>query len=273
MSLLRKNNVKITGSGRTPMIFAHGYGCDQHMWRLVTPFFAENYKIVLYDLTGSGQSDLSAYDRGKYGTLQGHASDLLEICEVLDLSQAIVVGHSVSAMTAVLAANREPERFSSLVMVGPSPCYLNDGDYAGGFERSDIDGLLDFLNANFLGWSTKMAPAIMGVPDRPELAEELTNSFCRTDPEIAKHFGRVTFLSDHRADAKLLKHPALILQCSDDIVAPLAVGEWLKRNMERSELVVMKATGHCPHLSAPEETIAAMRKFLAATGFPNEVMQ
>ena len=263
MTILRRNNVTVTGRGVNPMIFAHGYGCDQNMWRLITPSFAEEYKIVLYDLTGSGQSDLSAYDRNKYGTLQGHATDLLEICDALDLSNAVIVGHSVSAITGVLAANREPGRFSSLIMVAPSPCYLNDGDYVGGFERSDIDGLLDFLDSNFLGWSTKMAPTIMGVPDQPELAEELTNSFCRTDPEIAKHFGRVTFLSDHRADAKALVHPALVLQCSDDIIAPLAVGEWLNRNMERSELVVMKATGHCPHLSAPAETIAAMRKFLA----------
>jgi sigma-B regulation protein RsbQ len=271
MKILSRNNVHVTGHGSTPMIFAHGYGCDQHMWRLVAPAFADEYKIVLYDLTGSGRSDLSAYDRSKYGTLQGHASDLLEICDALDLSKAIVVGHSVSAMTAVLAANREPERFTSLVMVAPSPCYLNDGDYIGGFERADVDGLLDFLDTNFLGWSTKMAPAIMGLPDQPELAEELTNSFCRTDPEIAQHFGRVTFLSNHRADARLLVHPALVMQCSDDIIAPLAVGEWLKRNMKCSELVVMKAKGHCPHLSAPAETIAAMRAFMAAAKFFKEV--
>ncbi len=271
MTIIRRNNVTVTGRGATPMIFAHGYGCDQHMWRLITPAFLDEYKIVLYDLTGSGQSDLSAYDRNKYGTLQGHATDLLEICDALELSKAVIVGHSVSAMTGVLAANRDPGRFSSLVMVAPSPCYLNDGDYVGGFERPDIDGLLDFLDSNFLGWSTKMAPTIMGVPDQPELAEELTNSFCRTDPEIAKHFGRVTFLSDHRADAEALVHPALVLQCSDDIIAPLAVGEWLNRNMERSELVVMKATGHCPHLSAPAETIAAIRKFLAAIQSPKAV--
>ena len=271
MTVLRRHNVAVTGRGSTPMIFAHGYGCDQHIWRLVAPAFANDYKIVLYDLTGSGRSDLSAYGRGKHGTLQGHATDLLEICDALDLSNAVIVGHSVSAMIAVLAANREPERFSSLVMVGPSPCYLNDGEYTGGFERADIDGLLDFLDTNFLGWSTKMAPAIMGVPEQPDLAEELANSFCRTDPEIAKHFGRVTFLSDHRTDVKALKHAALVLQCSDDIIAPLAVGEWLNRNLERSELVVMKATGHCPHLSAPAETIAAIREFLAANKIPKEV--
>jgi sigma-B regulation protein RsbQ len=262
MTVLRRNNVHVTGRGGTPMVFAHGYGCDQHMLRLVASSFADDYKLVLYDLAGSGRSDLSAYDRHKYGTLQGHATDL---------SNAVIVGHSVSAMTAVLAANRAPQLFSSLITVAPSPCYLNDGDYVGGFERADIDGLLDFLDSNFLGWSTKMAPAIMGVPDQPELAGELTNSFCRTDPEIAKHFGRVTFLSDHRTDANALKHPALVLQCGDDIIPPLVVGEWLNRNMERSELVVMNATDHCPHLSAPAETIAAMRQFLAGRQSPRGV--
>ena len=247
------------------MIFAHGYGCDQNMWRRVAPDFLDDYKVVLYDLTGSGRSDLSAYDRGKYATLDGHATDLLEICAGLDLKNVIVVGHSVSAMTSVLAANREPARFSSLIMVTPSPSYLNDGDYTGGFELTEIDGLLEFLDTNFLGWSAKMAPVIMGTPDQPEFEQELTNSFCRTDPDIARHFGRVTFLSDHRTDAKLLQHPALVMQCSDDIVAPNAVGQWLKRNMKRSELAVMKAKGHCPHLSAPAETIAVMRSFLNQT--------
>ncbi len=262
MTILRRNNVNVMGSGSTPIIFAHGYGCDQNMWRLITPVFLADYKIVLYDLTGSGQSDLSAYDLRKYGTLEGHATDLVEICEALDLPKAVIVGHSVSSMTAVLAANRNPERFSSLVMVAPSPCYINDKDYVGGFERTDIDGLLDFLDTNFLGWSTEMAPAIMGVLDKPQLAEELTNSFCRTDPQIAQHFGRVTFMSDHREDVKLLNCPSLILQCSDDIVAPQEVGHWLNRNIPDSELVVMKATGHCPHLSAPAETVAAVRQFL-----------
>ena len=262
MSALLRNNVNVVGRGGKPMIFVHGYGCDQTMWRLVTPAFASEYKIVLYDLTGSGRSDLSAYDHRKYDTLRGHATDLLDVCDALDLKDAIVVGHSVSAMTSVLAANRRPECFSSLVMVGPSPCYLNDGEYTGGFSREDIDGLLDFLDTNFLGWSTRMAPAIMGISNEPALAEELTNSFCRTDPEIARHFGRVTFMSDHRADVRELAAPALVLQCSDDIIAPVSVGEWLHRNIARGELVVMRATGHCPQLSAPAETIAEIRKFL-----------
>lgn len=262
MDILGRNNVTVIGEGKTPLIFAHGYGCDQNMWRLITPYFSTDYKIVLYDLTGSGKSDLGAYDFKKYSTLEGHATDLIEICEALDLPSAIVVGHSVSAMTAALAANLEPERFSSLVMVAPSPCYINDGNYTGGFTPSDIEGLLDFLDTNFLGWSKEMAPAIMGVPEKPDLAEELTNSFCRTDPSIAQHFGRVTFMSDHRMDAKQVSQPTLILQCSEDIVAPVAVGQWLQDNIAESQLVVMNATGHCPHLSAPAETVAAISQFL-----------
>ncbi len=245
------------------MILVHGFGCDQHMWRYVTPAFQNEYSVIRYDLTGSGRSDLSAYDRDKYATLEGHASDLLEICDALGVQEAIVVGHSVSAMIAVLAANREPSRISSIIMVAPSPSYLNDGEYVGGFEPEEIDELLEFLDLNFLGWSNKMAPAIMGRPDDLVLTEELTGSFCRTDPEIARHFGRVTFMSDHRPDVRLVTHPVLVLQCQDDIIAPLSVGHWLDRNMQHSQLVVMEATGHCPHLSAPDETIAAMRNFLA----------
>ena len=264
MDVIERNNVKVFGSGTTPMIFAHGYGCDQEMWRFITPAFATDHRIVLYDLTGFGQSDLAAFDDSRYATLDGHATDILEICDALDLRGAILVGHSVSAMTAVLAANCEPERFSSLIMVTPSPYYLNDGDYKGGFERTDIDGLIELLDANFMGWSNRMAPAIMGQPDRPELAEELASSFCRTDPEIAKQFGRVTFLSDHRKEAQALLHPALVLQCRDDILAPRFVGEWMAREVERAELTILDATGHCPHLSAPDETITAMRTFLTA---------
>ncbi|SOE18907.1 sigma-B regulation protein RsbQ [Hoeflea halophila] len=262
MDILKRNNVTVIGEGSTPLVFAHGYGCDQNMWRLITPDFLSDYKIVLYDLTGSGKSDLAAYDFKKYGTLKGHATDLIEICEALDLSGSIVVGHSVSAMSVALAAIRQPDLFSSLVMVAPSPCYINDGDYVGGFTPADIEGLLDFLDTNYLGWSREMAPAIMGVPDKPHLAEELTNSFCRTDPNIAQHFGRVTYMSDHRLDVKKVTQPTLILQCSEDIVAPVAVGQWLQDNMRASQLVVMNATGHCPHLSAPAETVSAIRRFL-----------
>ena len=240
----------------------HGYGCDQTMWRLIKPAFSNDYKIVSIDLAGFGQSDLSAYDRSTYATLNGHATDILDICEELDLRDLVFVGHSVGAMIGVLAANRDPSRFSNLIMVAPSPCYINDGDYVGGFTPTDIDGLLELLDANFLGWSAQMAPVIMGQPDQPQLAEELTDSFCRTDPEIAKHFGRVTFLSDHRRDVMKVTTPTLILQCANDMLAPVAVGAWMHNAVPGSTLVNMQVTGHCPHLSAPAETIAAMKSYL-----------
>jgi sigma-B regulation protein RsbQ len=244
------------------MIFAHGFGCDQNMWRFVAPAFADRYRIVLFDHVGSGGSDLAAYDRNKYSSLQGYANDVLEICRELELTRAVFVGHSVSAMIGVLAALQEPDRFDTLVLVGPSPRYINDGDYAGGFSREDIDELLESLDSNYLGWSSAMAPVIMANPDRPELGEELTNSFCRTDPGIARQFARVTFLSDNRADLAQVRTRALILQCSDDVIAPQEVGEYVHRQIPGSELILMQATGHCPNLSAPEETIAAIRSFL-----------
>jgi sigma-B regulation protein RsbQ len=262
VSILKRNNVKISGTGQQAMMFAHGFGCDQNMWRFVAPAFEDEYKVILFDHVGAGHSDLSAYNRTKYSTLGGYADDVQEICRELDVTGGIFVGHSVSAMIGVLAAIKEPERFEKLVLVGPSPCYINDHDYIGGFAREDIEALLDSLESNYLGWSRTMAPAIMGNPDRPELGEELTNSFCRTDPEIANHFARVTFLSDNRADLPKLKTEALILQCSNDVIAPESVGQYVHRVLDNSQLVVMQATGHCPNLSAPDETIAAMRTFL-----------
>jgi sigma-B regulation protein RsbQ len=263
MDVLRRNNVKVSGAeGGQAMIFAHGFGCDQNMWRFVTPAFEDEYRVVLLDHVGAGLSDPSAYSRGKYESLRGYATDVLEICRELGLTRAIFVGHSVSAMIGVLAALQEPDCFERLVLVGPSPRYIDDGDYVGGFSREDIDGLLESLDSNYLGWSSAMAPVIMGNPDRPELGSELTNSFCRTNPEIAKHFARVTFLSDNRADLPKLKIRSLILQCQDDAIAPRSVGEYVHRQIPDSELVLLRATGHCPNLSAPEETIAAIQGFL-----------
>jgi sigma-B regulation protein RsbQ len=263
LNVAARNNVRLSGAHTgQPMLFAHGFGCDQQMWRLVTPAFEDDYRIVLFDHVGSGGSDQSAYDRDRYGSLDGYAEDVLEICRELDLERVIFVGHSVSAMIGVLAAIREPERFEKLILVGPSPRYVDDGDYVGGFTRADIDELLDSLESNYLGWSRAMAPIVMGNADRPELGEELTNSFCRTDPEIAAHFARVTFLSDNRADLAKVKIPSLILQCREDAIAPRTVGEYVDSQMPSSRLVVMNATGHCPNLSAPAETIAAIGAFL-----------
>jgi sigma-B regulation protein RsbQ len=244
------------------MIFAHGFGCDQDMWRFVAPSFEDTFRTVLFDHVGAGRSDLSAYNATKYSTLAGYADDLIEIVHELSLKQAVFVGHSVSAMIGVLAAIKEAELFKSLVLIGPSPRYINDESYIGGFTSLQVDELLDFLSDNYMGWSAAMAPAIMGNADRPELGEELTNSFCRTDPEIAKAFARVTFTSDNRADLPRVTTPALILQCSSDIIAPQEVGEYVHENLRNSKLVVMRATGHCPNLSAPEETIAAIRAFV-----------
>jgi sigma-B regulation protein RsbQ len=263
MDVVARHNVSVSGrDDAQPMLFAHGFGCDQNMWRHVAPAFADEYRIVLFDHVGAGGSDLSAYEPGRYASLDGYADDVLEICAEVGLERVIFVGHSVSAMVGVLAAKREPERFDKLVLVGPSPRYVDEGDYVGGFSAEDIEGLLDALESNFLGWSGQMAPAIVGNPDRPELGEELTNSFCATDPEIAKHFARVTFLSDNRTDLPGVRTRSLILQCADDVIAPRAVGEYVHRQMPDSELVLLEATGHCPNLSAPEETIAAIRAFL-----------
>jgi sigma-B regulation protein RsbQ len=262
MSVLRRNNVTLLGNGETPMMFSHGYGCDQQMWRLVIPAFMDTHRLVLFDHVGAGKSDLSAYDHTKYSSLRGYAQDVLEICEALGLEHGVFVGHSVSAIIGLLAAIEEPERFDRLVLVGPSPRYINDGDYFGGFTRKDIDDLLDLQDSNYLGWSASLAPVIMGNSDRPELAEELRNSFCRTDPIIAKQFAAVTFLSDNRADLPHVRARSLVLQCQDDAIAPMAVGEYVQRHLRDSEMVVLDATGHCPHLSAPEETIAAIRNFL-----------
>ncbi|CAA9212517.1 MAG: Hydrolase of unknown specificity RsbQ, part of a novel [RsbQ - PAS domain] bacterial sensing module [uncultured Cytophagales bacterium] len=262
--VLKRNNVQVTGNGERTIIFAHGFGCDQNMWRWVAPAFRATHKVVLFDHVGAGQSDVTAYNRTKYATLQGYASDLLEICQALDLRDAVFVGHSVSAMIGTLAALREPSRFAALVMVGPSPCYINDDDYYGGFSRTDLEGLMEYLDSNYLGWSSTMAPVIMGNPDRPELGEELTNSFCKADPEIAKQFARATFFSDNRADLSKVKAKTLILQCSQDAIAPLEVGTYVHQQIAGSTMVVLEATGHCPNLSAPEETTDAIRNFLTA---------
>ncbi|XVV07346.1 alpha/beta fold hydrolase [Actinosynnema sp. CA-248983] len=263
MDVVSRNNVVVTGpEGGPTVLLAHGFGCDQNMWRLVVPELAQRCRVVLFDHTGAGRSDPSAWTAERYADLDGYAEDVLDICHALDLRDVVLVGHSVSAMIAVLAANREPDRFAKLVLLTPSPCYLDDGDYRGGFSRADIDELLAALESNYLGWSATMAPVIMGHPDRPELGEELTNSFCRTDPAIARVFARATFLSDNRADLAKVTVPTLILQCSQDAIAPPEVGRFTHEQIPGSVLVTLDATGHCPQLSAPHATAEAIAAFV-----------
>jgi len=262
LEILRRNNVNVLGSGGRTMVFAHGFGCDQNMWRFVWPAFATQYRVVLFDHVGCGGSDLKAYDVEKYSSLEGYADDVIDVCRELDVTQGIFVGHSVSAIIGAIASIKAPVMFDDLVMIGPSPRYIDDGEYIGGFSEAQIHELLDFLDANHMGWSRAMAPIIMGNPDRPELGQELTNSFCMTDPEIARRFARVTFLSDNRADLARVTARSLVLQCSEDVIAPQGVGEYVHRQLPNSSYVLLRATGHCPNLSAPEETISAIKSFL-----------
>lgn len=261
-SIVERNNVKISGKGTQPMMFAHGFGCDQHSWQFITDAFEHDYKIILFDYVGAGESDLSAFDPQRYSELEGYAEDVLDICEALNLRNVIFVGHSVSSMIGILAANRNPEYFEKLILIGPSPRYLNDEGYIGGFERNDLENLFEFMDSNYLGWSSAMAPAIMGNASRPELGEFLTNSFCTTDPEIARSFARTTFFSDNRADLKEVKVPSLTLQCREDIIAPEQIGKFVEENTPQNTLYLMRATGHCPHISEPQETINAIKTFL-----------
>lgn len=262
MSVIERNNIRTNGAGKRAMVFAHGFGCDQNMWRFVEPAFRDRFKTVLFDHVGAGRSDLSAYDPGKYATLDGYAEDVVDILRELELRDVVFVGHSVSAMIGALASIRAPGLIGDIVMVGPSPRYIDDGDYVGGFSAPQIEELLTSLADNHMGWSAAMAPAIMGNADRPELGEELTESFCRTDPDIARHFARATFTSDNRADLPLVTARTLILQASDDIIAAENVGEYVQRAIPGSRIVYLKASGHCPNLSAPHEVISAMDDFV-----------
>ena len=267
VDVLKRNNVKVSGRGERAMVFAHGFGCDQNMWRFVAPAFEDDFRVVLFDYVGSGQSDVRAYDPERYSTLGGYARDVLDVCRALRLRDAVFVGHSVSSVVGMLASIKEPGLFSRLVLVGPSPRYVNDPpDYRGGFERADIEGLLDLMERNYIGWANFLAPVVVKNPERPELSRELEESFCSTDPRVARRFAEATFLADNRADLADVRVPSLIMQCSEDAIAPAEVGEYLSRNLSRSTLRVLEATGHCPHMSHPEETVRVIKEYLAAEG-------
>lgn len=262
INVLKRNNVKVYGDGPRSIVFAHGFGCDQHVWRHLIEAFKTDYKCVVFDYVGAGESDLTAYDSLRYSTLDGYAQDVLDVCESLSLNNPIFVGHSVSSMVGVRASLLKPGYFSKLVLVTPSPSYINEAGYIGGMEKNDLDDLLEMMESNYLGWSGYIAPLVMGNAGRPELGEELTANFCSTDPSIAIEFAKVTFLTDSRADLRKLQTPSLSLQCADDILAPMAVGEFIKAHTANNSLVILDATGHCPHLSAPLETIRAIRSYL-----------
>ena len=261
-----RNNVSVRGEGTQPMLFAHGFGCDQTMWRYVAPAFERDYRVYLFDYVGCGKSDWSAYDAQRYATLDGYAQDVLDIVRAYDLRDVVFVGHSVSAVVGLLASIREPGRFAKHILIGPSPCYVNQGDYVGGFDRKDIEGLLDLMDKNYIGWAAFLAPVVMGTPERPDLVDELQQSFCATDPRMTRAFARATFLSDNRADLGKVGTPALILQCAQDAIAPTSVGEYVHRALRGSTLRQMQATGHCPHMSHPQETVQLMKEYLAPAG-------
>lgn len=262
MNVIERNHITFHGSGQKSMLMAHGYGCDQNIWRLLSPAFEDAYQLILFDHVGAGKSDTSQYNRSKYATLHGYADDIIEIAEQLDVSQGVFVGHSVSAIIGILAAIKRPEIFSQLILISPSPCYFNESDYRGGYSHKEIEEMLELIESNFETWAKIMAPIIMGNSKRPELAAELSENFCRNKPEIARHFAHVTFLSDHRRDLAKLQVPSLILQCSEDHIAPEPVGHYMHRILKKSALHVLRAEGHCPHLSAPDETAAAIQKYL-----------
>jgi sigma-B regulation protein RsbQ len=261
-TVVARNNVKVFGKGTQPMMFAHGFGCDQNMWRYIYPAFENDYQIILFDYVGSGKSDLNAYNAERYNDLNGYAQDVIDIIHELELKKVILVAHSVSSMIGLIAGIKEPNLFDKILFVGPSPRYINDTGYLGGFERKDIEELLDTMDKNYIGWANFLGPAIMKNPEKPELAQELTESFCSTDPVIARRFAEVTFFSDNRHDLKKLKVPSLIMQCSEDLIAPMEVGEYLHKEIPNSSLKILKATGHCPHMSAPEETISVIKDYL-----------
>ncbi|MET4106852.1 alpha/beta hydrolase [Hymenobacter sp. UYP22] len=263
MNVLKRNNVHVAGQGSRTLLFVNGFGCDQSIWRYLLPALSERFQLVLFDHVGLGLSEVAAYECTKYNSLNGYAQDVLEICHSLDLTQVTLIGHSVGATIGMLAAIQEPELFRQLVLLCPSPCYVNEPGYHGGFDRADIEQMLAFMEKDYVGWADSFAPFIMGNPDRPSLSAELIHSFCQNDPVIAKQFARVTFLSDNRPDVQQLQTPCLLVQCAQDFVAPPEVGEFLRQTITGATLLTLPVAGHCPHVSAPTEVLNAIEAFAA----------
>jgi sigma-B regulation protein RsbQ len=264
MTAATRLNAHVAGpAGARPVVLVHGFGCDQSMWRHVAPELAADHRVVVLDLVGAGGSDLDSYDLERYSRLEAHAEDVVALCRELELQDVALVGHSVSAMIAVVAHLAAPDLFSALVLIGPSARYLDDGDYVGGFTRSDIDDLLETMDSNHLGWQNPLAGMVMANPDRPELAAELEATFCRNRPEIARHFAGVTFLGDNRDDLPKVAVPTLVVQTRHDAIAPVSAGEFVHHNIPDSRIVFIEGHGHVPHLSSPPETLKAIREFLA----------
>ncbi len=263
MDVYARNNIQIIGAADGPLIvLAHGFGCDQQLWRRVGERLKRDFRLMLIDHVGCGASDPASWDAQKYSSLTGYAADVVDIVRELDLRNVAFVGHSVGAMIGALAVIDEPSRFAKLVMLTPSPRYIDDGDYRGGFSPSDVDELLESLELNYLGWSHAMAPVIMGTPDRPDLQDELTETFCRNNPAHARVFARTTFLSDNRADLARIAVPTLVIECAEDAIAPREVGAYVHEHVPGSQLITLDATGHCPQVSAPDATASAISTFV-----------
>ncbi len=262
-AILKRNNVSVIGKGPQTLVFAHGFGCDQNMWRFITPDFIEQYQLVLFDYMGSGKSDIDGYDLRKYSSLDGYADDIIDICHALDLQDVIAIGHSVSATITTLAALKEPKLFSRLIHVSPSPCFLNDPpSYMGGFELSDLEELLSLMDKNYIGWASYLAPIVIGRQASDILTGELSDSFCSTDPVITKNFARATFLSDHRKEFAKTPIPALVIQSQKDNLASTDVGYFLHKTIPESMISVIESEGHCPHMTHPDLVVAAIKNYL-----------
>ena len=270
MDTLRRNNVHVSGPAAPVLLYAHGFGCTQQMWSRITPAFETSHRQVLFDYVGSGESDRSAFNESRYGQLQGYAQDVIDVCDALGLREGITfVGHSVSCSIGMLASIARPRLFERLVLVGPSPCFLNEPpDYFGGFEKADLEGLLSLMDQNYMGWAQYLAPVVAGAGGAEPVATQLSTSFCSTDPAVARVFASATFFADNRADLPRVQVPSLILQHRKDALAPLGVGEYLHQHLQGSTLKVLDVDGHCGHMSHPDLVVEAMRQYLGLAAGP-----